>query len=73
MAVNTQASTVRSSAAAIGLNVTPAASLLESNALGLDVTSPESASTLRSTAEMNAAATSLGSYALSFASSTRRT
>jgi len=70
VAVNTQPSTVRSSSAAVGLNVTPAASSLQSNALGLDLSSPESPSTLRSTAEMNTAATSLGSYSLSFASST---
>lgn len=72
IAVNTQASTVRSSSAAIGLDVTAAASRLHSSGLGLDVASPESASTSRSTAEMNTATTSLGSYELSFASSTSK-
>jgi hypothetical protein len=47
---NTQTSTVRSSASAIGLDLTAAHSRLASAALGLDVTSPEAASTLRSTA-----------------------
>src|SRR5687767_6535172 len=46
---NTQTSTLRSSSASIGLDLTAAHSLLSSAALGLDVTSPEGASTLRST------------------------
>jgi hypothetical protein len=47
---NTQTSTVRSSSSAIGLDLNSAHSFLSSAALGLDVISPEAASTLRSTA-----------------------
>jgi hypothetical protein len=68
--VNTTATSVRSSASALGLDVSSpeAASVLQSaQALGLDVTSPESASTIQSTAEMNTGFdTSYGSSTLTF-------
>ena len=49
---NTETSTVRTSSTAIGLDLDSAHSLLSSVALGLDVTSPEAASTRRSTAAL---------------------
>ena len=48
IAINTQASTVRSSSSAIGLDLSSAASTLASSALGLDLTSPDAASRLTS-------------------------
>lgn len=65
--VNTGTTTVRSSSSALGLDVTSAeaaSALRSSSALGLNLT--ESASTIRSTAEMNSATKSLSSYDLGF-------
>lgn len=70
VSVNTQTSTVRSSSSALDLDLASAASRLDSGALGLDVTSPQSASTIGSTAEIDTAATSLSSHELSFTGST---
>ncbi|HXT17915.1 MAG TPA: flagellin hook IN motif-containing protein [Gemmatimonadaceae bacterium] len=51
-AVNTQTSTDRASSSPLGLDLTTAYSSLDSAALGLDVTSPTSASTLTSSASL---------------------
>ncbi len=48
--VNSQTSTVRSSSSSLGLELASDMSRLSSSALGLDVTSPETASTLESSA-----------------------
>ena len=48
VAINTQPTTVRSSSSSIGLDLSTAASSLASSALGLDLTSPDAASTLTS-------------------------
>jgi hypothetical protein len=61
--VNEQTSTVRSSSAALGLDITSperTSQLSATGTLGLDVTSPESGSSLTSSAEANTAATSYG-------------